>query len=408
MNWTPEQLALRNHYRDLGAQLVLPTAAERDRDLSFDRQLWQTVAATGLFGLHMPPRYGGQGRDVHDFAAALEGFAEGCRDIGFLVSIVAQVGLVQAALVSYGNEAQRERWLPSMIRGESIGCFAITEPHAGSDVRALKLTAHREDGGYRLVGEKWNITNAPVADVCLTFARVPGLGKHDITCFLVETDAEGLQQSAPFDLMGNRGTPVGRLEFNDVKLPVNAVLGKEGRGLDVLYFAFLVERVLTGVCLVGSLQPLLTDGVQRALEREAFGQPIGNYQYVQQGLVEIYMNLELLRGIVARAVDAMASGQDCSALASVAKLFATESFHSACVQAIRLHGNFGYRKDHPYERLCRDSIGVFFAGGTAEIHKRILWESLVRDVQAAPERQRELRLDSYVRKATPELEELEA
>ena len=393
--WNQQQQDIRAHYLTVGRQLVRPTSAQRDQELGFDRELWLALGSSGLFGVHMPKQYGGQGLGVWEFSAALEGFSEGCQDMGVLVSFVAQVALVQAALISYGNEEQLQRWLPPLISGEKIGCFAITEQGCGSDVRSLKLAARRDGTGYRLNGMKWNITNAPVADICMTFARLEEAGANAISCFITETAKPGLVQSAPFELMGNRGTPIGSLSFDEVALDADSLVGAEGQGLRVLYFGFLVERIFTGVSIVGCMQPVIDECLQYSLKREAFGRPISDNQYVQGHIVQAYTQLELLRSVVGRGLTELEQGRDCSTLASIIKMLASEAMHEACLNAMRIHGNYGYRRDFHFERLLRDSIGLFFAGGTSEIHKTVIWANLVAEAQNRSKAKDDLRLDAY-------------
>jgi alkylation response protein AidB-like acyl-CoA dehydrogenase len=393
--WNEQQQAIRAHYLAVGHELVRPTSSQRDQELGFDRELWLALGSSGLFGVHMPKQYGGQGLGIWEFSAALEGFSEGCQDMGVLVSFVAQVALVQAALISYGTEEQLQRWLPPLISGEKIGCFAITEQGCGSDVRSLKLAARRDGSGYRLNGMKWNITNAPVADICMTFARLDEAGANAISCFITETAKPGLVQSAPFELMGNRGTPIGSLSFDEVALDADSLVGAEGQGLRVLYFGFLVERIFTGVSIVGCMQPVIDECLQYSLKREAFGRPISDNQYVQGHIVQAYTQLELLRSVVGRGLTELEHGRDCSTLASIIKMLASESMHEACLNAMRIHGNYGYRRDFHFERLLRDSIGLFFAGGTSEIHKTVIWANLVAEAQNRSKAKDDLRLDAY-------------
>ena len=393
--WNQQQQDIRAHYLAVGRQLVRPTSAQRDQELGFDRELWRALGSSGLFGVHMPKQYGGQGLGIWEFSAALEGFSEGCQDMGVLVSFVAQVALVQAALISYGSEEQLQRWLPPLISGEKIGCFAITEQGCGSDVRSLKLAARRDGAGYRLNGMKWNITNAPVADICMTFARLDEAGANAISCFITETAKPGLVQSAPFELMGNRGTPIGSLSFDEVALDADSLVGTEGQGLRVLYFGFLVERIFTGVSIVGCMQPVIDECMQYSLKREAFGRPISDNQYVQGHIVQAYTQLELLRSVVGRGLTELEHGRDCSTLASIIKMLASEAMHEACLNAMRIHGNYGYRRDFHFERLLRDSIGLFFAGGTSEIHKTVIWANLVAEAQNRSKAKDDLRLDAY-------------
>ena len=398
--WNEQQQEIRDYYEQVGRERVRPSAAERDLTLTFDRQIWCDLGASGLFGIHMPEEFGGKGLGLREFAAALEGFSRGCQDMGVLVSFVAQVGLVQAGLLSYGTEEQKQRWLPGLIRGELLGSFAITEKGCGSDVRAMKLSATQDLHGFRINGQKWNITNAPQADVMMTFAHVQGIGDKSVTCFITGTDVPGLTRSEPFELLGNRGTPIGAFDFNNVLLPESAVVGEVGGGLDVLYFAFLVERVLTGVVITGCMEPLVEDCMRYSQDRLAFGRPIGDNQYIQGQIVDMYCQIEVLRSVLLRAMDSMEEGADCSSLASLVKMIATQSLHEACLNAIRIHGNSGYRRDQYFERLLRDSIGVFFAGGTIEIHRHVIWTNLVQEYQRGSRQRAGLNLGVYQNQTT--------
>jgi alkylation response protein AidB-like acyl-CoA dehydrogenase len=179
--------------------------------------------------------------------------------------------------------------------------------------------------------------------------------------------------------MGNRGTPIGEIDFEKVQLATNNRVGKEDDGLAVLYFSFLVERVLTGILVSGCITPLIQESLQYSLERKAFGKSIGDNQYVQQYVVDIETKLELLKGVIFRALHALEKGKDCSKLASIVKMYSAEIFHESSLSAMRVMGNYGYRRDNYYERLLRDAIGLLFAGGTAEIHKRVIWDSMVKE-----------------------------
>jgi alkylation response protein AidB-like acyl-CoA dehydrogenase len=169
---------------------------------------------------------------------------------------------------------------------------------------------------------------------------------------------------------------VGALTFRDHRAPAEAVIGEPGRGLRVLDFAFVVERILTGIGIAACLEPLLEASLSRAEERKAFGRPIGDYQYVQEHIVNIHAGIELVRSAAWRAVDSLMRGEDCSALASVVKMTAARVFHESAIGALRVQGNHGYHRGHTIERFVRDAAGVFFAGGTEEIHKNIIWRKL--------------------------------
>ena len=392
MEWNKEQLALKQRYFEVGRDLVRPSAAHRDESVTFDKALWKQVGSTGLLGLSMPVQFGGSGLSITDFSAALEGFAEGCQDMGVLVTFVAQVALVQSSLVSYGTKEQCETWLPSLISGEKLACFAITEKGCGSDVRAIKTEVTKTESGYVLNGKKWNITNAPVADICMTFAKIKDKKEKAISCFVIETNQEGVKQSEPFSLMGNRGTPIGALDFTDVELSDKNRVSVEENGLSVLYFSFLIARILTGVLVSGCIRPLVKECTQYSQERKAFGKAIGDNQYVQQYIVEIESKLELLSGVIFKALNFIEQGRDCSKLASIIKMYSSEIFHESSLSAMRVLGNYGYRRENYYERLLRDAIGLLFAGGTTEIHKRVIWDSLLSEYKNDPKIHHNLKL----------------
>ncbi len=399
--FTEEQQQLHAKFRQIGRDLVSPGARQRDEDAEFDRALWRRLAETGFFGLHMPKEYGGGGRGIWEFAAALEGFAEGCEDFGFLISVAAQVGLAQSAIIGYGNDEQKAYWLPRLISGESIAAFAITERQGGSDVRRIKLQAGRDAAGTLcLDGEKWNITNIPVADVCVLFARFPEAGEKDITAFLAPLSGDKVEMTGPLDLMGNRGTPTGHVRFYQKPVGDSAMLGRPGGGMEVLYFGFLVERVLVGLTVMGYLRPVINEAMAWAMKREAFLKKIADFQYVQERILKMRVNLELLHGIVYRSLWHLSRGEDCTLQASVSKLFAAESLGEATLDAIRVLGNYGYRKECDLERKCREAIGLHMAGGTAEIHKYIIWERMCDEFtgrhRESPEARPGLRLDAYI------------
>lgn len=377
IQWNDRQLALRKQYREAARDLVRPSAAARDAGQLFERALWRQVAETGLLGLYWPVWAGGKDLSLWDSVAAFEGFASGCEDPGFLVSLVSHMGLVQASLATFGTEEQQRQWMPGLIDGSLIGCFAITEHGCGSDVRAMQLGARpHADGGWDLNGAKWNITNAPVADLCVTFGKLLHRVGKPVSAFLVDLRSPGITRSAPFELMGNRTTPVGELRFDNCVVGDDAILGQPGHGLRVLEFAFVLERILTGIGIAGCLEPLLEACLDWVDERKAFGRPIGDFQYVQGHIVEIYTSIELVRSLAWRAIAALSRGEDCSSLASTVKITAAEAFSKATSNAMRVHGNHGYRRGHLAERLCRDASGVLFAGGTAEIHKNVIWRKL--------------------------------
>jgi alkylation response protein AidB-like acyl-CoA dehydrogenase len=357
---------------------VAPGAAERDRGAGFDRTLWAELARTDFFRLHMPARYGGSGGTLKHFAAALEGFTEGCDDFGFVVAVIAHVGLIQGALLKHGSAAQRQRWLPGMMDGSVIGSFAITEEHAGSDVFNISTTGvPRDGGGVVLTGHKWNITNAPVADLHTVFGRIPSLGKNrDITAFLIAGDSPAVSRTPPLQLMGNRGTPTGHLDIAGHVVQPEEVLGRPGGGVAILRDAFLLERVLAGLAIAAYMRPIIDECVEYVHQREAFGKPIAEYQYVQNRIVSMRTHYELVRTMALRAVDGVARGKNVTVESSIAKMLGANYLVECATDAIKLFGNHGYHTGRSFERKLREAVGTTIAGGTEEIQKNAIWKAV--------------------------------
>ena len=369
---------LEERFRALGSSLLSETVADRDVSGRFDRTLWKRAAQTGLFGLHLPASSGGSNWNALEAIAAFEGFAHGCQDAGFLVSTIAHVGLVESVIHAFGTPEQKKRWLPGLVDGSLLGCFAVTERQGGSDVRRLRLAAApQKDGSWMLSGEKWCVTNAPTADVAVTFARC-GTQRERITAFIVDLKQPGVKVSPPFDHVGIRTAPAGSITFDNCHADAAAVLGEIGQGLRILNMGFTIERILTGIAVAGGLRTLIDLSLSWARYRRSAGRTIGSFQHVQSHVVEMAASRELVRCAALHALQLWLGGADCSLLASVVKMTAAEAFLKASTAALRVHGNHAYARGGVIERFCRDAAGILLAGGTAEVHKNTIWRELVR------------------------------
>lgn len=377
------QLALRNRFRTFAEDEVAPGAAQRDIEANFDHQSWKRLAEEGFWRLRIPEQYGGTGGDLWDFVAASEGLAAGAHDFGFVLSAVAHAGLVQVVLDS-GTEEQKRHVLPRLISGQ-VGATAATESGGGSHVAAIKTWAKAVAGDeYSLTGEKTHITNAPIADLALIVGRIPALGKHDITLFLVERGASGVTFGEPEDLMGQRSSPTGNVVLQDARVTGADIVGERGDGLATLYSFLAFDRLMYGVVVAGYLEPLLAQALERTQNRTAFGRPIADHEYIQDKLVDMKLTMEASRWLAYSTVSGLArKNRFFSAQASLAKLTASEGMVRAGLELIQLFGHAGYDRGAGIERVLRDGVAIRIAGGTSEMQKKNVFKCLVEEHSAA-------------------------
>jgi isovaleryl-CoA dehydrogenase len=381
------QMELKSFFNQYAKDQIAPESVNRDSDRSFCYDIWRNLADTGFFKIHIPKQYGGQGLGDEYFAAALEGLVEGCDDFSIVVSLIAHVALMQGALLKFGNEEQRQNYLPKLGSGEYVGSFAITEDHCGSDVVRISTNAQLSgENGYIINGQKWNITNAPVADLLIFFARSDHLKeKQNITAFICETNEDSIVRSSPFPLIGNRSTPTGSIKFNDHVLTDENIVGEAGGGIEVLRYAFLHERILAAIAINAYALPTYKSALSYSFKREAFNQPIAEFQYIQERLVSMRSNYEIARTMGYKALNKFCNGENASVEASIAKMNAAEWAFEGAKSAIQIFGNHGYKHDTPYSRRLLDSLGVTIAGGTAEIQKNAIWKEIKAELEAGRE-----------------------
>jgi len=278
---TPEQKLIRDTARDLATREILPKAAEIDRTHRFPREIFSRLGEVGLLGVMVPDRWGGAGMDALGYVLALEEVARACASTAVAMSV--QCSLVCAPILAEGSDAQRARWLPDLASGRKIGCFALSEPEAGSDAKAQRTRAVKQkDGRWLVNGTKNFITNAPVADVMLLFANTePEKGTRGITAFLVPTDTPGLKIGPPDDKLGIRGAPSAQVFLTDCTLGDDARLGAEGEGFKIAMRALDGGRIGIGAQAVGIARAAFEDATEYALARKTFGQPIAEHQAIQ-------------------------------------------------------------------------------------------------------------------------------
>lgn len=375
--WTDEQLARRERFRRFGAERVAPGASERDRSGAFHRESWKMLAEEGFWTAHLPVEHGGEGGTLWDFLAGLEGLALGADDSGFVLSAVAHAGLVHV-LLEHGTPEQKARLLPALVSG-ALGATAATEPTGGSHVAAVHTRAEENGvGGWLLSGSKAHITNAPEADLMLVVGRLAGIGKRDITLFVMERGRAGLTTGEHEDLMGQRTSPTGPIFMDRVPVTREDIVGEPGNGLATLYSFLAFDRLMYGVVVASQLEALLPTTLDRTAKRQAFGTAIGNHEFVQDKLVTMRMTIESARHLAYAAADALIRGaDDYSALASCAKLAASEGAVTSAVELVQIFGHMGYDRTHGVERRLRDAVAIRIAGGTTEMQKKNIYKDMM-------------------------------
>jgi alkylation response protein AidB-like acyl-CoA dehydrogenase len=372
---TPEQRELYDAVLAFARDEMRSDLAALDGADAFDRDGWRRAAAFGIHGLPVPAEYGGQGRDLLTTIVAMEALGCGCRDNGLVFAINAQMWACEMPIVAYGSEEQKREWLPRLVSGEAIGAHAITEPGAGSDVFSLTTRATRVDGGYRLDGAKTFSTNAPVADLAVAFAYLDRSAEAKppaLTAFLVPRGAAGVTFSGPIHKMGLRTSPMGEVVFDGCVLPVSARLGPEGAGGMVFNSAMEWERACIFAAHLGAMERLLDDCVRYARQRRQFGQPIAKFESVADRIADMRVNIDAGRFLLYRVGWLHGEGKSSVMESAIAKLFVSEAHVQAALDALQLHGGYGYMREYPVEREVRDALSGTLYSGTSEMQRRII------------------------------------
>ncbi len=372
-----EQQLLRRTAREFARRDVAPRAAALDAEQSFPTESWRQAAELGFLGAVAPAEYGGAGLGLAELCIIGEELAAAC--VSTAATVLHQADMVVGRLARHGDEGQKQRWLPGLIDGSLIGCLAMTEPEAGSDVMSMRTRAEpTESGGWRLNGTKTFITNGPVADLALVYARTGGSDDRQLGLFAIPTDSPGFARGRKFSKMGWRGSPTGELILDDCEIGEDALVGGPGDGRGILLAGLDSERVLLAAESVGVAQGALEVALDYARERRQFGRPIGEFQLIQGKLADMYTETEAARALAwtaAARVEAGAAGS--RELASAAKLLAGDVAMKVTTEAVQVLGGYGYIDEFPVERYMRDAKLMQIGGGTAEIQRFIIARALL-------------------------------
>ena len=342
-------------------------------DKDFPREAWYKCAEMGLMCLPLDQKYGGLETDLLTSTIAIEALSYGCKDNGLVFSIVTQL-LSGIMIEHFGTDYQKEKYLPDICNGKMIAAQAITEPDSGSDAMSMKTRFQKKDNGYMINGSKIFISNGPIADLAGIFA----IGDSEkqkftrISCFLIEKDTPGFTRSKPIEKMGLETLQNGELIFDECFLPEECLLGKEGQGSMILNEILLYERILFSACHVGVMERVIEDCIQYANQRVQFGQTIGKFQAVSHKIADMKQNLELSKLILYKSAWQKDQNKRPHIETSISKLFISEALKKTCLDALQIHGSYGYMKEFIIEQELRDSIAGTLYSGTSEIHRNII------------------------------------
>ncbi|MEG4811613.1 acyl-CoA dehydrogenase family protein [Microcoleus sp. F8-D3] len=371
--WNSQQIQFKKKVIQFAQQSLISDLIKHDKEEIFNRDAWQKCCDFGVLGWPIPARYGGQELDILTTAYALQGLGYGCKDNGLIFSMNAHIWACEMPLLTFGTEEQKEKYLPLLCRGGWIASHAATEPQAGSDIYSLKTTAQKDGDKYILNGYKHYVTNGTLADLFIIFATVdPSLGKEGLTTFMIEKDTPGLILSEPISKMGMRTAEVPELRLENCEVSAANRLGEEGTGLAIFNHSMEWERGFILAAAVGTMERLLEQSIRYARSHKQFGQAIGKFQLVANKLVEMKLRLENAKAYLYKVAWMKENKQMALMEASMANLYISEAWVQSCLEAIEVHGAYGYLTNTELERELRDAIGSKFYSGTSEIQRVVI------------------------------------
>lgn len=374
---TDEQEMLRKMVRDFAKKEVEPTAAERDEEERFDRDIFDKMGELGLTGIPWPEEYGGIGSDFVSYCIAVEELSRVCGSTG--VTLSAHLSLASWPIYTYGNEEQKQNFLKRLATGEALGAYALSEPGSGSDAAAMKTVAKKDGEGYVLNGNKVWITNGGVADIYLVFAITDPEAKHKgISAFIVEKGTEGFTFGKKEKKLGIRSSPTTELIFENCRIPKENMLGEEGEGFKIAMTTLDGGRNGIAAQALGIAQGALDAAVDYAKEREQFGKPIAHNQGISFKLADMATDIEAARLLTYQAAWLESKGLPYGKQSAMSKLFAGDAAMRITTEAVQVFGGYGYTKDYPVERYMRDAKITQIYEGTNEIQRLVIGRMLTK------------------------------
>ena len=366
---------LRDTVRSFTADEIAPIAAEVDRSNEFPRHLWPKMGALGLHGITVEEEWGGSGLGYLEHCIAMEEVSRGSASVG--LSYGAHSNLCVNQIRRNGSAEQKKKYLPKLISGEHVGALAMSEPGSGSDVVSMKTRAEKKGDRYVINGNKMWITNGPVAETLVVYAKTdPTAGSRGITAFLIEKGMKGFSTHQKLDKLGMRGSDTCELVFQDCEVPEENVMGAVGRGVNILMSGLDYERAVLAAGSIGIMQACMDVVFPYIHERKQFGQAIGEFQLVQGKVADMYVTMNACRAYVYAVAKACDRGETTREDAAGAILIAAEKATQLALDAIQLLGGNGYINDYPTGRLLRDAKLYEIGAGTSEIRRMLIGRQL--------------------------------
>ncbi|WP_338752046.1 acyl-CoA dehydrogenase [Bacillus sp. FJAT-52991] len=376
LRFTEEQEMMRKMVRDFAEAEITPWI-ERMEEGEFPREILNKMAELGLLGITIPEEYGGSEMDFTSYIIAINELSRVSATVGVILSVHTSVGT--NPILYFGTEEQKRKYVPKLATGEYLGAFCLTEPSAGSDAASLKTRAVKQGDQYIINGSKVFITNGGEADTYIVFASTnPELGGKGVSAFIVEKDTPGLVIGKDEHKMGLHGSRTVQLTFEDMQVPAANLLGQEGEGFKIAMANLDVGRIGIAAQSLGIAEAALQEATNYSKERKQFGKPIAAQQGLAFKLADMATSVEAARLLVYRAANLRAKGLPCGKEASMAKLFASKTAVDVSIEAVQVHGGYGYTQEYPVERYFRDAKVTEIYEGTSEIQRLVISKQLIK------------------------------
>ena len=382
--FTEEENALRDMCREFANNELAPHAEHHDNEETFNLNAFKKMGELGLLGITVDPEYGGAGLGATAATIVMEEFGKVCP--GSTLSYLAHTMLCVNNINSNGSHEQKQKYLPKLISGEHIGCMGMSEPGFGSDAVGMQCKAvfDKEKNGYHITGNKMWITNAQYADVIYLYTRT-GPGKKDLTTFIVDKDTPGFSVSKEIHKMGMRSSPTGELSFEGAFVPLENRVGGEGESVIHMMKNLEIERLTISGISQGIAQACVDQSFKYSVEREQFGKPLGNFQMIQKMLAEMAAETEMMRHFLYNICRQWDAGNVSNTAASMVKLQLPKMATKIALDAIQVHGGYGYSREFALERLMRDNKLNEIGAGTNEVMIMIIAKNMLREAKAKVE-----------------------
>lgn len=372
-----QQIMIQKMVREFAEKEIAPFAAELDKKAEYPTKILQKMAKLGLLGIIIPPEYGGAGLDTISYAIVIEEISRKCASTGVITSV--HNSLVSWPILKYGTDEQKKKYLPKLANGEKIGAFAGTEPNAGSDLGAMKTTAVLKGNNYIINGDKTFITSGSEAGIIIIIAVTDkNAGPKGISAFIVESGFKGYKVGSIFEKLGINASKTSELLFENMEVPKENLLGKEGDGFKIALSTLDGGRIGIASQAVGIAQAALDESIEYSKQRQQFGKPIAQFQAIQWMIADMATKIEAARYLVYNAAYKKDKKERCSKEAAMAKLFASEVAVDTAIKAVQIHGGYGYTKEYTVERLFRDAKITEIYEGTSEVQRMVIAGSLLR------------------------------